>query len=144
MKNTKAKDLMSEDIVFISPNATLREAGEKMRDVDCGILPVGTEDRIAGIITDRDIVIRAVARGKDVSKEQVRDYMTRDAFSCHENDTLEEVADKMRTHQVSRLLVMDKAERTTGILSFGGILRKDENADEVARVVRHALRSRAA
>jgi len=144
MRNTQAKDLMTSHPVMVSPQTTLKDAAEMMRDMECGILPVGTEDRIKGIITDRDIVIRAVARGKDPARELVGDYMTDEVHSCNESDSLEEVADKMRDHQVSRLTVMDRSGAVTGILTFGAILRKNTDADEVARVVKHATRVRAA
>ncbi len=138
MRTTKVKDLMTEHPTLIKPHMTLKEAAAKMRDVDCGVLPVGTEDRLQGMITDRDITVRAVAKGKDPEKERVGDYMTEHVYACNEEDTLEDAADKMRTHKVSRLVVKNKADKVTGILSFGGILRKEANADEVANVVKHA------
>ena len=144
MRNTQVKDLMTENPVLINPDMTLKEAAAKMRDIDCGILPVGTEDKLKGIITDRDIVIRAVSRGKDIAREQVKDYMTADVYACNEHDTLEDAADKMRVHKVSRLVVKNKAGKVTGILSFGGILRRNADAAEVANVVKHATGTRAA
>ena len=144
MKHTQVIDLMTVNPVLINPNTTLKEAAEKMRDLDCGVLPVGTEDKLKGIITDRDIITRAVSRGKDISKEQVKDYMTAKVHACNEHDTLEEASDKMRAHKVSRLVVNNKAGRMTGILSFGAILRSNADAREVASIVRHAVRIRAA
>lgn len=138
--STKVKELMTENPVLVDPNMTLEKAAKQMRDIDCGVLPVGTEQKLKGMITDRDIVIRAVARAKDVSREQVRDYMTEEVFSCDEDDTLEEAADIMRAHKVSRLIVKDKAGGVCGILTFGCIFRKDEDSDEIANVVRHATR----
>lgn len=138
MQNTKVKELMTEHPVLIKPGATLYEAARKMKNVDCGVLPVGTEDKLEGIITDRDIVIRAVSQGKDVKKEQVKDYMTKTVYACNEEDYLEDAADKMHDHAVSRLVVKNKQGKVTGILSFGGILRKNADADEVANVVKHA------
>lgn len=144
MHNTKVKDLMVEHPVLVSPSATLAEAARKMKDVDCGVLPVGTESRLEGIITDRDIVIRAVAQGKDPSKEKIADYMTDTVYACNEDDYLEDAADKMRAHKVSRLVVKNHAGHVTGVLSFGGILRKNANAEEVANVVKHATSKAAA
>ncbi|QQG37451.1 MAG: CBS domain-containing protein [Micavibrio aeruginosavorus] len=134
---------MTDHPVLVTPKTTLKEAAAKMRDIDCGILPIGTEDKLKGIITDRDIVTRAVAKGKDISKELVKDYMTEEVFSCNEHDTLEDAADKMRIHRVSRLVVKNKAGKVVGILSFGGILRKDADAGEVANIVKHATHMRA-
>lgn len=144
MRNTKAMELMTKNPVMVNPDTTLKEAAEFMRDIDCGILPVGSGDNAKGMITDRDIVIRAVAKGKDISKEKVKNYMTKNVYSCNENDTLEECADKMREHDVSRLLVCNKANQITGLLSFGCILRNNKNTEEINNVVEHAIRRRAA
>lgn len=138
MQNTQVKELMTEDPVFVSMDDTLQKAAEKMEKNDCGFLPVGTKDNVEGVITDRDIVTRAIAKGKDPSKEKVKDYKTDLAYACNENDYLEDAADKMHDHKVSRLLVRNGQGKVVGILSFGGILRKNADADEVANVVKHA------
>lgn len=139
MHNTHVKDLMTEDPAIISKNATLQEAAEMMDAVDCGFLPVGTADKLEGVITDRDIIIRALARGKSPTIEQVKDHMTVAAYGCNEDDYLEDAANKMREHKISRLVVRNHNGLVTGVLSFGGILRKNANADEVANVVKHAI-----
>lgn len=144
MTETKVIEMMTEDLSFIEPDATLQDAAELMRDIDCGALPVGKADKVEGIITDRDIVIRAVARGKDMEAEKVADYMTERTFFCNEYDTLEQVADIMHSHQVSRLLVNDKAGKVTGYLSFGCILRRNDDMNEISHVIEHALRKQAA
>lgn len=135
---------MTKDPVIIPPDASLKQAAARMRDVDCGVLPVGRKDRLIGIITDRDIVVRAIAEGRDPAKEKVEDYMTDEVYACNEDDSLEQAADKMREHNVSRLIVEDRAGNTAGILSFGCILRKDTNAEEVANVVEHAVQKEVA
>ena len=134
MRNTKIKDVMTPHPTLISPDATLEEAAEKMQTVDCGILPVGKENKLEGIITDRDIIIRAVAEGKDPSTEIVSDYMTPKVFSCKDTDTLHDAAEQMRKHKVSRLVVKNTAGKVAGILSFGCILRKNADVDELAEV----------
>lgn len=141
---TKVKALMTPHPVLISPESTLQQAAQKMEEINCGVLPVGTEDNVEGIITDRDIVIRAIARGENPKKEKVGDYMTEKAYSCKENDTLQQAADLMRKHQVSRLIVKDANGKVSGILSFGCILRKDGNAGEIADVIQHATGRKAA
>ena len=139
MNNTQVKDLMTEEPALISKNATLQEAAEMMDAVDCGFLPVGTADKLEGIITDRDIIIRALAQGKTPSEEIVKDYMTVAAYGCNEDDFLEDAANKMREHKISRHVVRNHEGMVTGVLSFGGILRKNADADEVANVVKHAI-----
>lgn len=139
MHTVKVKELMTENPVFIGPGETLESAAGKMRDMNLGFLPVGTADSVSGIITDRDIVIRAVAEGKNPGSEKVADYMTSEMFACNEEDFLEDAAEKMRVHKVSRLLVRNRQGHATGVLSFGGILRKEADSHEVAKVVMNAV-----
>jgi CBS domain-containing protein len=144
MFNTKIKDLMACDPEFISGDVTLEEAAEKMSAIDCGVLPVGDEDNVQGIITDRDIVIRALAKGKDPAKETVQTHMTTEVYRCKEGDTLKQAAEQMQKHKVSRLIVQDNSGEATGILSFGHILRNGGNAEELSNVVQLAIGQKAA
>lgn len=141
---TKVKNLMTKNPSIISPNATLQEAAQRMEEINCGILPVGSQKHPEGIITDRDIVIRAVSQGRNTTKEKVGDYMSTKVYFCNENDSLEQAADKMHQHQVSRLVVKDDKGGVSGILSFGCILRKDTSASEIADVIEHAVGHKAA
>jgi CBS domain-containing protein len=139
MRNMKVEELMTERPVVIGPDDSLQQAAEKMRETECGILPVGAHDKIEGVITDRDIVVRAVAKGKDVAKEKVRDYMTAKVCGCKANDTVQVAADAMHKHKVSRLVVQDDdGGGMVGIITFGSILRKDRNPAEVNDVVARA------
>ena len=143
MRVTQVKEIMTTNPIIIPPETTLKDASIKMIAVDCGVLPVGTRDKLNGIITDRDIVIRAVANGKDPSKEKVENYLTKALFSCDENDTVEEAADIMRVHHVGRLLVTNSKGDITGILTMGHILRNDTNPLEISTVVQRATQRRA-
>ncbi|MBN8532318.1 MAG: CBS domain-containing protein, partial [Alphaproteobacteria bacterium] len=109
-----------------------------------GVLPVGSWDKPEGIITDRDIVIRAVADGVDVTSAEVRDYMTSEVYYCQEDDTLENAAQQMRDHQVSRLMVKSQAGKACGIITFGCILRENESLREIGKVVERAVGQKAA
>jgi predicted transcriptional regulator len=140
MKNRKVKELMTSQPCTVAPDATLQEAARIMANVDCGFLPVCSKENVIGIITDRDIIIRAISRGKDPQKEKVLNYMTNECFGCHENDYLEDAAQKMHDHKVSRLIVRDHKGQVCGVLSFGGILRKNADAKEVTNIVKHATR----
>jgi len=141
---TKVKDLMKPEPVVISPDSSLKEAAQQMESIDCGVLPVGTKDRPEGIITDRDIVLRAVAKGKDMTKEKVKDYMTKEMFFCNEDDTLEQAATAMHENHVNRLLVKDSSGKMCGILSFGCILRKDERMEDIHKVLECTVGKKAA
>jgi len=141
---TKVKELMTANPVIVSADTTLKEAAQKMEDIDCGVLPVGIRDKLEGMITDRDIVIRAIARGKDVNTEKVRDYMTPEVFYCNAEDTLGNVAEQMRRHQVSRLVVKGADGKPVGIITFGCMLRKDADIQELHEIVDRAVGKRAA
>lgn len=138
MKTTRVKDFMEDHIEMIPAMATLQDAARKMEEADCGFLPVGTPGKPEGIITDRDIVIRAVAKGKDPAKEKVKDYMTHSIHTCAKNLTLEEAASLMNEKKVGRLVVQDESGKACGVLSFGRIIRKGNNPEEVSSVVQCA------
>jgi CBS domain-containing protein len=135
MTGKKVKELMETNLVLISPDATLAEAAQKMKQADCGFLPVGEDNKPLGIITDRDIVIRAIAAGKSPSEVKVRDCMTDDVCSCQESDSLEEAAHVMSEHKVSRLVVKDSSGGICGVLTFGRIIRNNDNREETSHVV---------
>jgi CBS domain-containing protein len=141
---TRVKDLMTKDPVIVPPDCTLKEAAQKMESIDCGVLPVGTQEKLEGVITDRDIVIRAVAKGKDINKEKVRDYMTREVCSVKEGDTPDRAGDVMRENSISRVLVEDGSGKPCGILTFGRIIREDGSMEEIASVIQCAVGQKAA
>lgn len=141
---TQVKELMTENPIIISSNATLKEAAQEMKSVDCGILPVGSWDNLEGMITDRDIVIRAVADGVDTSAARVQDYMTTDVFYCNKEDTLEQAAEEMNKNNVGRLAVKDSSGKVCGIITFGCILRKNDSLSEIGKIVESAVGKKAA
>lgn len=135
MNNLVVRDLMWSKPEMVSPSATLKEAAARMEEKGCGVLPVGDDSKVEGIITDRDIVIRAISKGKDPSREQVAAYMTPHVHFCKESDSIREAAEMMKQHNIGRLAVMGADNKLSGILSFGHILRNDAEAEEVADVV---------
>jgi CBS domain-containing protein len=139
MKNIKIKELMTDHPFMIAPNATLQEAAEIMKKANCGFLPVGRKTKAIGVITDRDIVLRAVAEAKNPLTEKVCDHMTSAAYSCNEYDFLEDAAEKMQEHKVTRLIVKNKRGSVVGVLSLGALLRRDVGAREAAKTVNHVL-----
>lgn len=138
MKNTSVNSLMKEQPVLISPDATLQEAARKMKEADCGFLPVGNNQKPEGIITDRDIIIRAIADGKDPTKEKVRDYMTTEVHSCREGDSIEDAAGQMNKKKVGRLVVQDDDGKMRGVLTFGRLIRDNQDKEETSMVVEKA------
>lgn len=138
MKNVKVRDVMTANPVLIEPDSTLQQAAEMMQFIECGMLPVGTRNELEGVITDRDIVIRAIAKGENPAEAKVGDYMTSRICSCNEEDFLEDAAEKLRKFKVSRLVVKNHSGKVTGILSLGLILRREADPNEIAAVVKHA------
>jgi CBS domain-containing protein len=117
----KIKDIMKSKVKLIQPDTTLKEAAEYMKELDCGYLPVGQNDRIIGAITDRDIIIRGIAPGHSPSDAMVKDIMTEKVHYCFEDDDVKVAAERMKTKQVRRLIVLNKEKRMTGVVSLGDI-----------------------
>jgi CBS domain-containing protein len=118
MTMQKLKDLMSRDVKVISPEMSIRDAAMQMREGDFGMLPVGENDRMIGTITDRDIAIRAVAKGMD-SNTKVRDVMSDGIAWVFEDESVEDAAKMMSERQVRRLPVVDRNKRLVGIVALG-------------------------
>ena len=121
----KVSEIMTRDVRLLSPDQTIREAASLMADVDVGSLPVGDNDRLVGIITDRDIVIRAVAQGKSADTK-VSEVMSKEMLYCFDTDETDAVARNMGKAQVRRLPVVNSDKRLVGIVSLGDLARNDD------------------
>jgi len=139
MKNLKVKYFMTPDPIFIGHDATIQDAARVMQKINCGFLPVGKPEFIEGVITDRDLVVKAIAKGKKPAEEKISEYVTKFIYACNEEDLLEDAAEKMREHHVSRLIVKNRKGKITGILSFGSILREHAFANDISNAVKHAV-----
>ena len=115
----RVADVMTRDVTLVSPDQSIIDAAKMMAECDCGSLPVQENDRLVGMVTDRDIVVRALAQGKTDSK--VRDVMSTDIKYCYEDDDIDDVAHNMGDLQIRRLPVVDKNKRLVGIVSLGDI-----------------------
>lgn len=123
----KVQDIMTRDVCIADPNQTVREAAKKMAEVDVGLLPVGENDRLVGMISDRDIALRCVAAGKGPDAT-VRDIMTRDVKYCYEDQNVEDVASNMAEQQIRRLPVVDQDKRLVGIVSLADVAMERDAA----------------
>jgi CBS domain-containing protein len=132
MKVSKA---MTKDVKIVSPTQTIQEAARAMAESDFGSLPVGEDDRLVGMITDRDIAVRGVARGR-APDTPVREVMSSDVKYCFDDDELEEVAENMGDIKVRRLPVVNREKRLVGIVSLGDIARRDDGSagDAIAAI----------
>ena len=116
----KVSEAMTRDVRVANPDETVQKAAKIMANLDTGVLPVGENDQLIGMITDRDIAIRGIAQGKG-PKAKVRDIMTEDVKYCFEDQELEDVTRNMADIQVRRLPVLNRDKRLVGILSLGDI-----------------------
>jgi CBS domain-containing protein len=115
------QEIMSPKVQTIAPDATLQQAAKMMLDAGCGILPVGNPDKLVGVLTDRDIVVRAVAQGKPPGDCKVREVMTAEIYCIAADDSLEEAERSMGEHRVRRLPVLDGARKLVGMVSLEDI-----------------------
>ena len=122
----KVKDVMSKDPVVARPDMTIREAAETMRSMDIGSLPVSEDDCLCGIVTDRDITIRATAQGKDPEETRVSEVMSEGAITVDENAPLAEAERIMHDQQLRRLPVVDAEGKLVGYLSQAKIARTED------------------
>ncbi|SFD83612.1 CBS domain-containing protein [Roseivivax sediminis] len=116
------QQLMTSAPVTITPGRSLREAAEIMASSDIGILPVQENDRLVGMLSDRDIVVRGLAKGHG-TEAPVRDAMTPAVRYCREDDDIIDVASNLGDEQIRRLPVLDRDKRLVGMLSLGDIAR---------------------
>jgi CBS domain-containing protein len=115
------KDVMTRNVEDIRPQSTLQDAAAKMRQLDVGSLPVCQDDKLVGIITDRDIAIRCVAEGRSPKNTRVADVMSLRPAFCYEDEDISVAADLMEQRQIRRLPVFDSQQRLCGIIALADI-----------------------
>ena len=121
----KVSEAMTRDVRIANPGETIRQAARTMAEIDAGVLPVQENDRLVGMITDRDIAVRAVAAGK-APDTPIRDVMSSDLCYCFDDQEIADVAANMADIKVRRLPVVDREKRLVGILSLGDIAQADD------------------
>jgi len=121
----RVSDAMTREVRVASPGQSIREVAKIMAEIDAGAMPVGDNDRLVGMITDRDIAIRAVAEGKGPDTP-VREVMsTETVLYCYEDEELDHVAKNMSEQQVRRLPVVNRDKRLVGIVSLGNLAQTE-------------------
>ena len=121
----KVKQAMTSEVRVASPDQTIREAAQLMAELDAGALPVAESDRLVGMITDRDIVVRAVAQRRSVDTK-VAAIMSKEVLYCFDTDEIDDVTRNMGKARVRRLPVVNRDKRLVGIVSLGDVARKDD------------------
>jgi len=129
VRRVQVGQAMSRDVEAVRPDHTLEEAAETMRRCDVGPLPVCEGDRLVGMITDRDIILRSVAQGEDPSRDLVRDVMTTEVIACFEDQDVAEAARLMQDKQIGQLPVLSRNRRLVGIVTLGDLARAGARED---------------
>jgi CBS domain-containing protein len=120
----KVKDAMHKGVDWVNPDTPLVEIAKLMREHDIGAIPIGDNDQLVGMVTDRDIVCKGLARnGFDPSRAMARDVMTEGIHCCREDDDLAKAVQHMETLKIRRLPVINKNKRMVGMLALGDVGR---------------------
>jgi CBS domain-containing protein len=129
----RVSEVMTRHVELIGPDESIQKAAQCMCDMDVGVLPVSENDRLVGMVTDRDIAVRAVALGKGVNTP-VREVMSTDVRYCFEDELISDVADNMADQQVRRLPVLNRHKRLVGILTIGDLAVSEEGSPQLQKV----------
>jgi CBS domain-containing protein len=121
------RDIMTRDVEVIHPDSVIQEAASKMKSLDVGSLPVCDNHRLLGVVTDRDIAIRAVAKGRDPSTTKVSEAMTPELIYCFEDEPVSEAAKLMERYQIRRLPILNREKHLVGIVSLGDLAVETTN-----------------
>lgn len=132
----QAKSFMSRNVECIFPNTSIQEAARKMQSLDVGFLPICKDDRIVGTLTDRDIVLRVVAAGKDLARLSAQDVMTTDVHWCYDDQTAEEIGDYMAEKEIRRVLILDRNKRLAGVVSIGDLSKVQGQQEKTGETMR--------
>lgn len=129
----KVRAVMTVDVTVASPEQTIGEAARLMAERDIGVLPIGEDDRLVGMVTDRDLTVRALAEGRG-PETPIRDVMSGEVMYCFDDEDVDEVADNMADVQVRRMPVVNRDKRLVGIVSLGDVANWEE-ADTTGRAI---------
>ncbi|MGH9814803.1 MAG: CBS domain-containing protein [Candidatus Acidiferrales bacterium] len=122
----KVKEIMTASLETTRPEATLKEAATQMKENDIGSLPVIQNGKLVGMVTDRDLVIRGMAAGRDPGQTPVQEVMSADAICCSDEQDVKDAAKLMQQRQLRRLPVLNRENKPVGILSLGDLARQTD------------------
>jgi CBS domain-containing protein len=128
----KIREVMTRDPEVVRPEATIQDAARKMDDLNVGALPVCDGERLLGMITDRDITVRATSAGKAPAECRVKEVMTAEVDWCFEDDSVADAAEKMQKRQIRRLPIVDRDKRLVGIVALGDLATDLDKPKKVA------------
>jgi CBS domain-containing protein len=117
----KVRDLMHKGVEIMPPETPIAKLAKKMRELDVGAIPIGSDGKLVGIVTDRDITLRAVAGGKDLSQLTAHDVMTKGVVCCRDTARLRDVVHMMEEKKIRRVPVTDEEENVIGMVALGDL-----------------------
>lgn len=123
----QVQEIMTSNAETINSDANLVEAAQKMKMLEVGALPVWETDELVGMITDRDIILRAIAEGKDPSSTYINEIMTQEVFTCLEDDDIHDAAEMMEKNSIHRLLVLNSNNEAVGFVSLADFAVKSRD-----------------
>ena len=132
----KVADVMTRGVDLVDPAATVQEAATQMAELDVGAVLIGTPEGPAGILTDRDIILRVVVDGRSPADVRVRDVMSSTLFSCSEDDVVEAVFAEMRERQIRRMPVREADGRVVGIVTLGDLAKHVRSPEQITETLR--------
>jgi CBS domain-containing protein len=133
----KLKDIMAQNVETVGPDLALKECAEKMKRRNVGVLPVVEGKKPIGVITDRDITLRAVAEGADVNKMKAREVVTREPYFVYEDQTINEACELMEKNKIRRLIVLNREGALAGVLTLNDVTVKAKETKRSAQVLRN-------
>jgi CBS domain-containing protein len=131
----KVRDLMHKGVEIMPPETSITKLAKKMRELDVGAIPIGSDGALVGMVTDRDITVRAVANGKDISHLTAHDVMTKGVFCCRDTARVKDVVHMMEENKIRRVPVTDESERIVGIVTLGDISAPGRTTRKVMQAV---------
>jgi CBS domain-containing protein len=131
----QVKEVMTRNPETASPGVPIREVAEKMQSLNVGIIPICEGPRIVGVVTDRDVTIRATAHGRDTNTTPIREIMSSDLVCCYEDDDLEKCTRLMEERRIRRIPVLDRQEQLVGIVALVDLAVRGEAKETAGEVL---------
>ncbi len=131
----QVKNALSREVRYCDRQTTLKEAADKMKMYDIGALPVVENDKVVGLLTDRDMVVRTISEGHDPNQSRVGDAMTEGVVTIYEDDSIESAAELMKKNQIRRLVVLNREDKLAGVTSLGDLATIGIQPEKKAEVV---------
>ncbi|MGZ4810346.1 MAG: CBS domain-containing protein [Thermoanaerobaculia bacterium] len=140
--NRKVRDIMTPNPQTVTEKDSIRDVARIMADRDTGVVPVVDGKKIIGLITDRDIVVRLVAAGKDLANARVNEVMTKNVRSVKEDTPVSEVFDLMGKAEIRRVTVVDRNDEIIGIVSIGDLAKQTKQDGQIGQTIEHISEGR--